>query len=260
MARELMRAIVIGAGRGRRLMPTTADAPKCYAEVQGKRLLDWALQAFDEAGLSEVCFIGGYQIDKVRRDYPQFTFRHNHDWENNNILASLMYAEDLMAEGFVCCYSDTLFTGNLIRKAIEQPGDIVLSVDTRWLERYEFRTQHPPDDAEKVIARNGQVTRVHRGITPPEAHGEFTGVVKFTPAGAAALRKHYHRARSAWAGKPFREAVVFEKAYLILLFQQMIEEGVSIAHSDTAGEYMEVDTQQDFELARQNWATLIKQD
>jgi hypothetical protein len=27
-----MRVIVIGAGRGRRLMPTTADAPKCFAE------------------------------------------------------------------------------------------------------------------------------------------------------------------------------------------------------------------------------------
>ena len=33
-----MRVIVIGAGRGRRLMPTTADAPKCFAEVAGKRL------------------------------------------------------------------------------------------------------------------------------------------------------------------------------------------------------------------------------
>src|SRR6185503_6695924 len=102
-----MQVIVIGAGRGRRLMPTTADVPKCYAEVQGKRLLDWSLQAFAEAGVNGICFIGGYQIDKVRCDYPHFVFRHNHDWENNNILASLMYAEDLMDDGFVSCYSDT---------------------------------------------------------------------------------------------------------------------------------------------------------
>ena len=95
-----MRAIIIGAGRGRRLMPTTADAPKCFAEVQGKRLLDWALQALSGAGIGDICFIGGYQIDKVRAGYPGFTFRHNTDWENNNILASLMYAEDLMTEPF----------------------------------------------------------------------------------------------------------------------------------------------------------------
>ena len=58
-----MRVIVIGAGRGRRLMPTTADAPKCFAEVAGKRLLDWAVEAFAASGLDRVCFIGGYRIE-----------------------------------------------------------------------------------------------------------------------------------------------------------------------------------------------------
>src|SRR2546430_623389 len=121
-----MKTIIIGAGRGRRLMPTTADTPKCYADVQGRRMLDWGLRAFGGAGLADFCFIGGYQIDKVRRDYPQFTFRHNADWERNNILASLMYAEDLMSEGFVCCYSDILFTSDVVRRLLASPGDIVL--------------------------------------------------------------------------------------------------------------------------------------
>jgi len=35
-ALAIMKAIIIGAGRGRRLMPTTADTPKCYAEIQGR--------------------------------------------------------------------------------------------------------------------------------------------------------------------------------------------------------------------------------
>src|SRR5262245_44758772 len=99
-----MKAIIIGAGRGRRLMPTTADTPKCYADVHGRRLLDWTVAAFTDAGVRDICFIGGYQIAKVQRDYPQFTFRHNVDWENNNILVSLLHAEDLMDEGFICCY------------------------------------------------------------------------------------------------------------------------------------------------------------
>jgi len=248
-----MKAIIIGAGRGRRLMPTTADTPKCYAEIQGRRMLDWALRAFAGAGVTDICFIGGYQIDKVRRDYPRFTFRHNDNWENNNILLSLMYAEDLMSDGFVCCYSDILFTSDVVKRVLNHPADIALSADTRWLERYEHRTMHPPDDAEKITVTNGQVTRVHRGIVPTEAHGEYTGIAKFTPAGAAQLRDHYSRARETFAGKPFREAVVFEKAYFIHLLQQMIEDGVAMAHADTPGSYMEVDTQQDFELAQNNW-------
>jgi choline kinase len=248
-----MRAILIAAGRGRRLMPTTADTPKCYAEIQGRRMLDWGLGALAGAGITDICFIGGYQIEKVQRDYPQFTFRHNRDWENNNILLSLMQAEDLMDEGFVCCYSDILFTGDVVRRVLQHPADIALSVDTRWLDRYVHRTQHPPDDAEKVTVLNGSVMRVHRGIAPKDAHGEYTGIAKFTSVGAAKLRGHFHRAREEFAGKPFREAAVFEKAYLIHLFQDMIEAGVTMAHADTPGQYMEVDTQEDFELARQFW-------
>ena len=80
-------------------------------------MLDWGLQALAANGITDICFIGGYQIEKVRRDYPQFTFRHNADWENNNILASLMHAEDLMEEPFVCCYSDILFTGDVVQAA-----------------------------------------------------------------------------------------------------------------------------------------------
>jgi len=46
---------------------------------------------------------------------------------------------------------------------------------------------------------------------------------------------------------------VFEKAYLIHLYQEMIEAGVRMAHADTPGNYMEVDTQEDFDLVRQHW-------
>jgi choline kinase len=234
-------------------MPTTADTPKCYAEINGRRMLDWGLTAFAGAGLKDFCFIGGYQIEKVKRDYPHLTFRHNKDWESNNILASLMYAEDLMSEGFVCCYSDILFSSDVVRRVLAEPGDIVLSVDTQWLGRYTHRTQHPPDDAEKVTAQNGHVTRIHRAIPPADAHGEYTGIAKFSPAGAARLREHYHAARQKYAGKPFREAAVYEKAFLIQLLQEMIESGVPMVHADTPGNYMEVDTQQDFELARNSW-------
>ena len=248
-----MRAIIIGAGRGQRLMPTTANYPKCFAEIQGRRILDWSLEAFAANGIEEICFIGGYRIDIVRENYPNFIFRHNIDWENNNILASLMHAEDLMDEPFICSYSDTLFSPAVIAGLMENDQDITLSIDTGWTARYRYRTQHPPDDAEKVTVHNGRVTRVHRGIEPPDAHGEYTGVAKFSATGAAKLKGHYARRRESLSGKPYREAPVFEKAYLIHLLQDMIENEVSIHHVDTPGEYMEIDTQEDFELAQTQW-------
>ena len=174
-----MRAIIIGAGRGERLMPTTADSPKCFAEVGGRSILDWALHSFRLNGIDDICFIGGYQIDKVRESYPQFTFRHNKGWQNNNILASLFHAEDLMDEPFLCCYSDILFTPQVVERLLNSDEHMSLVVDTEWLGRYRQRSQHPTDDAEKVDANNGVITRIHREIHEADAHGEFIGVAAF---------------------------------------------------------------------------------
>lgn len=253
-----MQVIIIGAGRGQRLMPTTADTPKCFAEVGGRRLIDWSLDAFQAHRLEELCFIGGYQIDKVRQAYPHLTFRHNADWANNNILESLFHAADLMDEGFITCYSDILFSAEVIERLLASSADMALVVDTRWHDRYRDRTQHPPDDAEKVTVQNGVVTRIHRDIATPEAYGEYIGVAKFSAQGAAQLRRHYQRCREMYAGRPFREAKLFQKAYLIQLFQEMVESGERFAHVDTPGGYIEVDTQEDFDYARRNWPAEVR--
>ena len=248
-----MRAIIIGAGRGQRLMPATESAPKCYTEIRGRRILDWILHALRGGGVTEVCFIGGYYIDSIKRDYPEFIFRHNDDWRNNNILASLMHAEDLMDRPFISTYSDILFTPEIVRKLVAAPADLALGVDTDWVEHYRPRTKHPPHDAEKVTAAGGRITRVHRGIPAEQAYGEFIGIAKYSAAGARLLREHYRRCHDAHGGKPFREAAVFEKAYLIHMFQEMIEHGVAFGHQDTPGDYREIDTLEDLDLAQRLW-------
>lgn len=235
-------------------MPTTADAPKCFAEVGGRRLVDWAAAAFRENGIDDIVFIGGYQIDKVRADYPEFTFRHNNQWESNNILASLFFAADLMDGPFVCSYSDCLFRPSVIAGLLENDHDMALSVDIDWLRRYANRTDHPPDDAEKVTVENGRITRIHRAIPSEEAHGEFTGVARFSAAGAARLRQHFEENQRKFATGEFADGRTFQKAYLIQLFQKMIEAGEDFAHVDSPGGYIEVDTQQDFDYARRHWA------
>ncbi|MDA1015657.1 MAG: phosphocholine cytidylyltransferase family protein [Planctomycetota bacterium] len=250
-----MRAIIIGAGRGSRLMPTTADTPKCFAEVAGQRLLDWAVDAFRQNDIDDIAFIGGYRIESVRESNPEFTFRQNSDWPNNNILASLMYAEDLMDQPFVCCYSDVLFTPAIVEALLRSEADLALGVDSNWLVRYEQRTEHPSDDAEKVTVSDGVVTRIHREIPEAEAHGEFIGLAKFSTIGGAALCRQYHERRGQFAGQPYREAKTFEKAYLIHLLQDLIESEQRMEHVDTPGGYIEVDTQQDFEYAREFWTT-----
>ena len=122
-----MRAIVIGAGRGQRLMPTTKNAPKCYAEVAGRRILDWIVEAFAENGVDDIVFIGGYLMEKVQAEYPGFTFRPNEEWPDNNILASLMCAEDLMDRPFFTTYADILYRPDAVSSLIECSGRVAVT-------------------------------------------------------------------------------------------------------------------------------------
>lgn len=248
-----MQPIIIGAGRGSRLNALTDEQPKCYAPVGSRRILDWLLRALTEAGLPAPVFIGGYRIEQIRSDYPQLEFRHNADWPNNNILASLFCAEADMEDGFVCSYSDILYRPSVVRRALAHPGDIVLCVDTEWRARYVDRSQHPEDDAEKVLAEGDRIVRIERSIEADAASGEYIGVARFSPRGAQLLRESYHQVRAAHAGTVWRDSALFEKAYLIHLFQHMIEGGADVRMVTTDGEYMEIDTEEDYALANARW-------
>src|SRR5439155_2103286 len=142
---------------------------------------------------------------------------------------------------------------SIVKDAIEHPGDIVLCVDTHWRDRYVHRSQHPEGDAEKLTREGDRVTRIARDIASDRADGEYIGVAKCSARGARLLRENFHRVRESHAGKGWREAKVFEKSYLILLFQEMIEQGVPIHLVSTHGDYMEIDTEEDYALANRDW-------
>ncbi len=67
------------------------------------------------------------------------------------------------------------------------------------------------------------------------------------------LAKHYHRVKEEFAGKPWREAERFEKAYLIQLLQDMIEQDSGVHMVSTNGDYLEIDTEEDYRYANANW-------
>jgi choline kinase len=247
-----MKAILIAAGRGRRLMPLTEDVPKCYAPIAGRRILDWCLDALAAGGPREIVFVGGYRIERVRADYPHLTFRENRDWEKNNILVSLFHAEPDMADGFVSSYADILYTPAAVRALAASRADIALLVDTDWRRRYAPRTEHPETDGEKVRLDGGRVVDVSRAIPPDEAPAEFTGVARFSPAGARLLAEHYRRAcREHGADGDGRPPL--SRWYMIDLLQRMLRAGVPMEAVETHGGYFEIDTTQDWHLAQQGW-------
>lgn len=250
-----MKAIIIGAGRGSRLRHLTEEIPKTLVPILGRPMLDAILEALAAGGLvpPDVVFICGYLKDTIRARYPALHYVENAEWERNNILASLMCAREHMAGGFVSTYADIVYRPAAVEALMRSPHDLTIVCDTAWRRRYEGRTQHPETDAEKLRADGDRVVEVSRRIAPEAASGEFIGVMKASPAGAARLARAFDEARSVYAGKVFREGRTFEKAYLIDLLQHMLEQGEVIHRVDTDGGYMEIDTLEDASLAERWW-------
>jgi L-glutamine-phosphate cytidylyltransferase len=250
-----MRPILIGAGRGSRLAHMTAETPKTLVPVMGRPMLDWILEALGEAGFKakDVVFVCGYQADVLRASHPEFTYVENRDWETNNILLSLLTAREHLAGGFVSSYTDIIYRGSAVRAACASPHDKVLVCDTDWRRRYVDRSKHPESDGEKMRAEGERVVELSRRIASEAASGEFIGVTKFTKDGARELVEAFDAARAAFAGKLYREGRTFERAYLIDLFQAMIETGSAFHRVDTHGGYMEIDTLEDLENAEKWW-------
>ena len=102
----------------------------------------------------------------------------------------------------------------------------------------------------------GRVVEVRRSIPPAEAPAEFTGVARFSPAGARTFVEHYRRARDTYEGSGADNpaGLPFERWYLIHLLQEMLEAGVAMEAVETHGGYFEIDTTQDWELAEAGWS------
>jgi len=58
-------AILLCAGLGSRLLPLTADRPKCLIEVGGRTILEHQVAALREAGVGGISIVGGYRFDKL---------------------------------------------------------------------------------------------------------------------------------------------------------------------------------------------------
>lgn len=63
-----MKAFLLTAGLGTRLLPITKTTPKCLVEIGGKPLIHWWFDAMEQAGVTEV-LINLHHLPKQVKDY-----------------------------------------------------------------------------------------------------------------------------------------------------------------------------------------------
>jgi choline kinase len=255
----ITRAILIAAGRGKRLGTHTEEVPKCMVQVGARPILGWVWQAFRAAGIEELIVIRGYRGDTLesfaRELVPEVRFVDNHAWQSNNVLLSLACARSYLDRPCLISYSDILFTPAVAQAAAASDAEIALVIDREFRTIYEGRTEHPLEEGEVAdLMPDGSIARVgKRALPPSEAAGEFIGLTKLGARGVMtvartldALSRHYDGREH----EPFQRAAAYRNAYLTDLWQELIDGGIRLDPVFIRGSWREIDTEQDLDRAR----------
>jgi choline kinase len=166
-------AIILSAGQGSRLLPLTADRPKCLIAVGGKAIIDHQLDALAEAGIAKAVVVGGYRIEKLaahlaaRGDGTEL--RINPFWALSSSIGSVWAARDVLDGDFVLLNGDTVYTPALIRDGLARAGEGI-SLFVEPINRAEG------DDMLVSIA-DGLIRAVAKTLDPAYASHRSLGIV-----------------------------------------------------------------------------------
>ena len=232
-----IRAVILAAGRGRRMGQLTDDRPKCLLEVRSKPLIEWQIAALTAAGASEIAVVTGYQRERLA-PYGLVEF-HNSRWADSSMVTSLACA-DLWLKDRACIvsYSDIFYDCEAVVSLANVSADIAITYDPNWLALWAQRFTDPLDDAETFrVSKSGRLLEIGgRPTSIEEIEGQFMGLIRIAPQGWAELC----RILSTMTTDEIRATSTTD-----ILQRVVLAERVSIQALAYEGEWGEVDSEID---------------
>jgi choline kinase len=178
-----MRAILLAAGRGRRL---GSAEPKSLISIEGRSLLERHLRAMPEAGITALTVVVGFQkeliaaaIEQLRPALP-VELIENPRFVHGSIV-SLQVAAHRLLDGAIWMDADVLYPAALLGRLVTSAHDNAVLLDGRSEESGEEMM---------VGTRGGRVATIARRVGRDwDFAGESVGFAKVGPAGGAVMKR-----------------------------------------------------------------------
>jgi choline kinase len=198
-----MRAILLAAGRGRRLEASGWTRPKCLLPVGGTTILDNMLDALAAHGVQDLVLVVGYRQEEIRSHMAARgldpAYVQNPDFAETNTINSLWRAREFMDADFLYFNADVLFHRDILGRLLAASGSR-LAVDSK---------KCGDEEVKVVLDGAGRVKRIGKALDPALCAGEFIGIAQFARRDNAAFVEALRR-RNVERGevKLFFEAAV----------------------------------------------------
>ncbi|MEM9055351.1 MAG: phosphocholine cytidylyltransferase family protein [Pseudomonadota bacterium] len=186
-----MRAIILAAGRGSRLLPLTENLPKCLLPVGGTTVLSLQLDTLERAGVDEAVIITGFMAGSVEAEIAERSgpmrvrALFNPFYQVADNLASCWMAREFMDGDFLLINGDTLIEQSLAEHVIQSPvNSIQVTIDKK--------SAYDSDDM-KVSLNGMALTAIGKTLSTDETHGESIGFLRFMQDGPQLFRAKLHQ-------------------------------------------------------------------
>jgi choline kinase len=245
-----MKIIFIAAGSSTRLGTKTLNFPKGLIKINNNSIIGTQLDLFKNKKIDNIIIITGPNADKF--NFNNVTYINDTNHKKHDVLGSLMMAKSYMNDEIITTYSDIIFDQKILNSIVEFKGDVGIAIELNWEKRYIDRDQHPKSEADNVIIDNGKILKIRKNISECEDNqivGEFIGLMKLSKRGTEIFKNKYLELEKTHIGK-FHNAPSLERAYLTDMLQELINSGVKISPIVVNGDWCEIDTPQDIEIAK----------
>ena len=209
-----MKAIILSAGQGKRLLPLTAEIPKCLLPIQGKKLIEWQIDALHRGGIDKITVVTGYRAEKVdevlQRSYGPGRIKtlYNSAYAITDNLVSCWAVRHEMNEDFILLNGDTLFETAVLKRLFESP-DRPATVVVNHKDMYDV-------DDMKVEMEGCRLVRIGKNIVQNRAQGESIGMILFRGEGPMLFRSALKKAlNDSTAGRKWYLSVIDDMAQVM---------------------------------------------
>ena len=227
-----MKAIILAAGKGRRLKKTF-DKPKCLIRLSnGETILERICRILRKNGIEKIIVVTGYKKQLIDQEqikniktvfFPKFSKTNN--------LQTLLSVKKFINGEFLCLFGDIVFDENIIKDLISiKKRHILLAV----------RKKKILQDTMRVRVKKKKISEIGNQVTVNQADGNFIGIAKFTSNGSKILKKYLIKHKKNL------------KDYYTEVFNSIIKDNFAkISYFDIKNKFWkEVDSPKDFNILK----------